>query len=111
MSLRDLTRNLFKQGAQQVQQRVNPIIQSLDRDKSKAGFQFTTPQFRSNVSNTLRDSAQGYKNAGNFINRGISNVSNQIRTNPQQYNILSQQSLQRGRDAGEFLLNRTQNPI
>ena len=69
MSLLDLTKNLFKQGAQQVQQRVNPIIQSLDRDKSKAGFQFTTPQFRSNVSNTLRDSAQGYKNAGNYIDR------------------------------------------
>jgi len=62
-SLRDLTKNLFNKGVQ----KVNPIIQYLDRDKSKAGFQFTTPQFRQSVSTTLNSSAQGYRNAGNYI--------------------------------------------
>jgi len=50
-SLLDLTKNVFKQG----QQKVNPFIQYLDRDKSQAGFQFTSPATRGVIKQNLGD--------------------------------------------------------
>lgn len=70
------------------------------RDAGRNFLNQPVPGFLQPVANTL-----------DFIDAGANRVKNAIQTNPQQFNILSQQSMQKGIDSAKYLSDSPIKPL